>query len=139
MDISSILPFTEEVTEPLFVDGLEKLRESGSPLSDEDLFQIYLEARADIVHAIHLSRAFWSVFHEGDIVDVSRPETNFYNILFTRVGLRVERMSDDTAHRSFRLLAMREHPYVAQATNAFLNAMIQDLKRPDPVLTYALV
>ncbi|MEK7607323.1 MAG: hypothetical protein AAB484_00120 [Patescibacteria group bacterium] len=143
MDISAILPFTEESSDPLFIEQVEKLRQSGNPLSVEELFQIYLEARADIVHAIGICSAFWLVFHDSDIIDVANPATSFYNVVFTRVGqlggFSIKFMSDETAMRSYRLLAMDGHEHVAQATNMFLNAMIADLKRPDPVLAYALV
>jgi hypothetical protein len=135
--ISAILPFKEESSDPLFQEVLKQLRVKKNPLSEEDLFRIYLEARDDIVYAIGICGAFWTAFHESDVIGVASPVTSFYNVLFTRAGVAVKYMSNETAKRSFRLLSMDGHEPIAEATDAFLNAMIRELKKPDMVLACA--
>ncbi|MDO8579292.1 MAG: hypothetical protein Q7R72_00260 [bacterium] len=138
-NLSAILPFTEDMKAPLFLEVLQKLKDLSNPLTAEDLFQIYLEARGHILHLMVSYGVRWEQFRQFDIIDVENSAQNFYNVAFSVLRLSISNMSPETAEKVFNLTMARENQWIAQATNAFLNAMIQELKEPDPALAYASV
>ncbi len=119
------------------MECLGQLKDKQNSLSVEDMFQIYLEVRSDIVYATKHFGSFWRKFRSDEAIDVVRLETSFYTVLYARIGLPMGiAVSKETADRASRLLSMDGHESVAQATNAFINAMIRELKQPDLALAH---
>ncbi|HEY4500298.1 MAG TPA: hypothetical protein VJH25_00720 [Candidatus Paceibacterota bacterium] len=138
-NLSSILPFAENVEDPLFLEVLKQLKNQNNPLTVEDLFQIYMEARGHILHLMASYGVRREQFKQFGIVDVGNFDQYFYNVAFSVLRLSLGNISPETAEKSFHLLMARENQSIAQATNAFLNGMIRELKEPDPALAYASV
>jgi hypothetical protein len=78
-----------------------------------------------IVHAIGIFGPLEEVLGDDDSVNVFFEKQCLYNLLYERFnGDEPCKMSGETALKAGRLFLVREVPHAAEATNAFLNAML---------------
>jgi hypothetical protein len=130
------IPFSKTKQDETFLEGRELLSVMGSPLTEDEVFEVYKAVLRHVELMTAEVTGWWKRLGYDDTIDVSHPSTSFYNVVLSKCRLAIKNMSKGMARKAASLLADERSDDVKKAESLFFNLMIRDMKA-DPLLRLA--